>query len=77
MIEAIETGNLLTIGAFSVKIGTVTSGAGVNVGRRVDVGMALNCAASVGSMVAVAGGAGVGGGSTIRKDPGETATSGE
>ena len=77
MIEAIETGNLLTIGAFSVKIGTVTTGAGVNVGRRVDVAIALNCAASVGSMVAVAGGAGVGGGSTTRKDPGEMATSGE
>jgi tetrahydrodipicolinate N-succinyltransferase len=77
IIEAIETGSLLTTGAFSVKTGTITRGAGVNVGRRVDVGMALNCAARVGSMVAVAGGADVGGGSTIRKDPGDTATSGE
>ena len=39
-------------------------GAGVYVGRRVVVGWMTNCAARVGSIVDVAGGTGVGGGST-------------
>jgi hypothetical protein len=39
----------------SVKDGTVNEGGGVKVGRRVVVGTMLNCAASVGSNVAVAG----------------------
>lgn len=41
----------------------VSVGAGVKVGRRVLVAWTTNCAASVGSMVEVAGGTGVGGGS--------------
>ena len=61
------------------KVGSgVSEGCGVNVGRRVLVGTMTNCAASVGSMVEVIGGTGVGGGSTIDKLPGgETCTNGE
>ncbi len=38
-----------------VKDGVFNDGGGVNVGGRVPVGTILNCAASVGSMVAVGG----------------------
>lgn len=51
------------------KLGTVTGGAGVKVGRRVCVGTWLKAASSVGSIVDVASGVGVLGGSTIRKGP--------
>ena len=61
----------------SVKDRTVNEGGGVKVGRRVLVGTILNCAASVGSIVEVAGGSGVGGGATTLNVPGETCTSGE
>jgi hypothetical protein len=64
-------------GAPSMKVGTTSEGGGVKVGRRVLVGWMLNWAASVGSMVEVAGGMGVGGGSTIRNVPPETWTNGE
>ncbi len=70
--ESMEAGS-----GVSMKAGAINGGGGVKVGRRVFVGRILNCAASVGSMVEVAGGTGVGGGSTIRSDPGETCTSGE
>lgn len=60
-----------------VYVGIATEGGGVNVGRRVLVGRILNCAANVGSIVDVAGGTGVGGGSTICSAPGETCTNGE
>jgi len=49
----------------SVNCGTVSGGGGVNVGIRVWVGWISKAAARVGSMVAVTGGVGVGGGSTI------------
>ena len=56
-----------------VKAGTVIGGAGVNVGRRVVVGATVGyCAKRVGSIVGGGGWGGVGGGSTIRKVPGDT-----
>jgi hypothetical protein len=61
----------------SVNDRTVNGGGGVKVGNRVFVGAILNWAASVGSIVEVAGGSGVGGGATIRNVPAETRTSGE
>jgi hypothetical protein len=63
--------------AASVYDRTVNGGGGVKVGKRVFVGAMLNCAASAGSIVEVAGGTGVGGGAMIRNVPGETCTSGE
>ena len=52
------------------KVGATTGGAGVNVGGRVGViGFRLNCAARVGSIVAVTRGVGVGGGSTTGSPP--------
>ena len=59
------------LSAFSAgeNVGTVTGGAGVNVGSRVSVGTWLNAASSVGSIVDVASGVGVLGGSTIRSGP--------
>lgn len=77
IMEAIETGILIGLEVASVNAGTVNAAGGVKVGRRVEVGLVLNCASRVGSIVDVAGGAGVGGGSTILNVPGETATSGE
>jgi len=49
----------------STKEGTVNGAGGVKVGRRVWVGWVLKAAARVRSTVAVTGGVGVGGGSTI------------
>ncbi len=54
--------------------GVAKEGAGVNVGNLVAVGSIWNCAANVGSRVGEAGGTGVGGGSTMGNDPGETVT---
>ena len=53
-------------GAPCAKLGATSEAAGgVKVGKRVAVATVLNCAASVGSIVDVAGGMGVGGGSLI------------
>lgn len=73
--NGIEPSDLAT--GIWVYIGTINEGGGVKVGRRVFVGTMINCAAKVGSIVAVAGDTGVGGGSITFKVPGETCTRGE
>ena len=61
----------------SINVGITSGSAGVKVGRRVGTTVTMNCAASVGSIVAVTNGVGVGGGSIIGKfAPGERSTRG-
>lgn len=62
-------------GSFS-KVGITKGGGGVKVGNLVGGNSTINCAASVGSIVGVVRGVGVGGGSTIGILP-STITSGE
>ena len=71
------TGILNEAATGSLKTGFVNGAGGVKVGKRVEVGTTLNCAASVRSIVGVAGGTGVGGGSMIRSAPDDKVTSGE
>jgi len=61
----------------SLNSGTSSGGGGVKVGKRVSVGWMLKAAARVGSIVAVTGGVGVGGGSTIRSSPPDIDTNDE
>ncbi len=77
MMTAIETESLGFATCVSMYAGETNDGGGVKVGGRVFVATTTNCAASVGSIVAVAGGTGVGGGPAICNVPGETCTSGE
>lgn len=51
----------------AVKVGIASGGGGVYVERRVGAAVTMNLAASVGSIVIVYKGVGVGGGSTIGK----------
>lgn len=57
-------------------VGIVNGAGGVYVGKPVGTNVTMNCAAKVGSIVAVNNGVGVGGGSTMGNEPGVRSTKG-